>query len=202
MSEHVDEEIIDNEKLNTCCICLDNITNIKTIKFGCDHQFHSNCILDWIKRDNNRTCPFCREIIIDESLFKGYREANTDANNINYYSVIYYTKMGYFIKEVIPWFLIFILMLMHLCSYNSLIYKYDISSYNITTIENYQQFNNKIIDTLLYTFNNISKTSESTIIIAISQFTGSIILSLFIIVSGHFEIMLRLITIINNIVKF
>jgi hypothetical protein len=198
MSEHIDEEIIDdnNEKLNKCCICLDNITNIKTIKFGCNHQFHSNCILDWIKRDNNR-CPLCREIIIDESLFKVYREANT--NNMSYYHVTYYTKLGYFITEVIPWFLIIVLMLMYLCGSNSLLYKYDLSSYNIS--ENYQQFNNKIMDTLLHTFNNISKTSESTIIIGISQFIGSIILSLFIIVSGHFEIMLRLIMIINNIVQ-
>lgn len=45
---------------NICCICLDNLTPI-TLKLKCKHSFHTECIVDWLKRDI--TCPMCRQNI-------------------------------------------------------------------------------------------------------------------------------------------
>ncbi len=43
--------------INNCSICLENITkNLK--KLECNHQFHLNCIDQWVKKSN--TCPLCR----------------------------------------------------------------------------------------------------------------------------------------------
>lgn len=57
---------------DVCSICLDEILKDncydhceKTNTFGhlnCHHNFHSNCIKEWIKMDKN-TCPFCRQQI-------------------------------------------------------------------------------------------------------------------------------------------
>ena len=45
---------------NLCCICLDELIPT-TLRLKCNHAFHTDCIVDWIKRDI--TCPMCRQRI-------------------------------------------------------------------------------------------------------------------------------------------
>jgi hypothetical protein len=42
---------------NTCCICHDN-ENLEIIKTDCGHNFHNDCIANWIIK--NDSCPCCR----------------------------------------------------------------------------------------------------------------------------------------------
>jgi E3 ubiquitin-protein ligase RNF115/126 len=55
----VNENNINNYKNITCNICLENfeIGNILRI-LECNHEFHEECILTWLK--SNNTCPICR----------------------------------------------------------------------------------------------------------------------------------------------
>lgn len=42
-----------------CIICFNSLENFSgALKFECSHQFHSECIFDWLKI--NPTCPMCR----------------------------------------------------------------------------------------------------------------------------------------------
>ncbi len=43
--------------INTCSICLENITKGKK-KIECNHEFHLKCIDEWLIKSN--TCPLCR----------------------------------------------------------------------------------------------------------------------------------------------
>jgi len=58
----------DEEK---CVICTDSyvIGDVKTIRFGCGHQFHSGCLMSWIEtdghNDNTSRCPQCRQHVIE-----------------------------------------------------------------------------------------------------------------------------------------
>ena len=58
--KNVTNEMID--KKNECSICLDSFKeNEKYIQLPCpekNHHFHSNCIKEWLSRNN--TCPLCR----------------------------------------------------------------------------------------------------------------------------------------------
>ena len=64
---------------NSCVICYEPIfeKNIYTIK-ECNHDFHSNCLLDWFRTSKNTSCPYCRnnscssssKIINNDILFK------------------------------------------------------------------------------------------------------------------------------------
>lgn len=49
-----------------CLVCHDHLAaaDIRTIGYGCGHRFHSNCILEWVLRDNFE-CPACRAKVID-----------------------------------------------------------------------------------------------------------------------------------------
>jgi len=50
-------------KENKCSICLEEyIENNDIIKLNCDHQYHKECIKEWLKINNN--CPHCRKNII------------------------------------------------------------------------------------------------------------------------------------------
>jgi len=45
-----------------CSICLDSMLQGKVQTLNCTHQFHTNCISDWLKR--NSICPNCRNYAI------------------------------------------------------------------------------------------------------------------------------------------
>lgn len=50
-------------KENKCSICLEEyIENNNIIKLNCEHQYHKECIKEWLKINNN--CPQCRKNII------------------------------------------------------------------------------------------------------------------------------------------
>uniref|UniRef100_A0A6C0CFN8 RING-type domain-containing protein n=1 Tax=viral metagenome TaxID=1070528 RepID=A0A6C0CFN8_9ZZZZ len=54
-----DTTIID-EFNKECCICLDKFEEKdKTVILDCNHRFHTNCILNWFKKELN--CPLCRK---------------------------------------------------------------------------------------------------------------------------------------------
>jgi len=46
---------------DTCSICLEDKMNSVIGVLGCNHSFHSECILDWIRTDENASCPLCRK---------------------------------------------------------------------------------------------------------------------------------------------
>ena len=66
-------KIILSENLDkTCNICLeDMIINDKIIKLGCEHCFHENCIIPYLKK-YNYICPICKYEI-------GEKKYNTDS---------------------------------------------------------------------------------------------------------------------------
>ena len=52
-----------------CCICLEEINDKqKYISLKCEHVFHQECLMEWIKTQQNSkhdsNCPLCRECII------------------------------------------------------------------------------------------------------------------------------------------
>ena len=55
----INENNLNDYKNITCNICLENfeIGNILRI-LECNHEFHENCIITWLK--SNNTCPICR----------------------------------------------------------------------------------------------------------------------------------------------
>ena len=56
------------EEIKTCSICLDNLVeNTHTLE-GCNHTFHSACLIKWL-RTGSYGCPMCRGTQ-DKSYFK------------------------------------------------------------------------------------------------------------------------------------
>ena len=55
----VNDNNLSNYKNITCNICLENfeVGNILRV-LECNHEFHQNCIITWLK--SNNTCPICR----------------------------------------------------------------------------------------------------------------------------------------------
>lgn len=51
-----------DEPLETCSVCLeDNVENMGELsELSCKHNFHTNCIKEWLK--NCMTCPLCRKV--------------------------------------------------------------------------------------------------------------------------------------------
>ncbi|OQS04480.1 hypothetical protein THRCLA_03292 [Thraustotheca clavata] len=45
--------------VDECSICLDGIPSIKRHELPCGHEFHHNCITQWISE--HATCPLCRK---------------------------------------------------------------------------------------------------------------------------------------------
>lgn len=41
---------------DTCAICLEKHVNLRT---HCNHFYHGNCLLAWIKKKANNPCPLC-----------------------------------------------------------------------------------------------------------------------------------------------
>ena len=57
-----------------CCICFDTYRvdgSVKVIQLGCNHVFHTECIMNWCTEKN--TCPLCRKDIIKCETCKGTR---------------------------------------------------------------------------------------------------------------------------------
>jgi len=55
----------ENEAL--CSICLSGYEKSDmAITTKCDHQFHRECLMKWLERQNNSECPVCRETLYTE----------------------------------------------------------------------------------------------------------------------------------------
>lgn len=53
------ETILIQDSEEECSICLEKFKKKeKKIIIKCSHEFHKNCIKEWLK--NNNTCPLCR----------------------------------------------------------------------------------------------------------------------------------------------
>ena len=91
----INENNLNDYKNITCNICLENfeIGNILRI-LECNHEFHENCIIEWLK--SNNTCPVCRHELESndpnyerrknnhrENLRNLHRNNNTNNNNNN-----------------------------------------------------------------------------------------------------------------------
>ncbi len=53
---------------DSCCICLEDVTNDDKIQLKCDHVFHSSCFSNYIyikltESKTELTCPLCRNIL-------------------------------------------------------------------------------------------------------------------------------------------
>ena len=71
---------------NACPVCKDEfVVNEECLLMPCEHHFHKNCLLPWLKERNS--CPVCRyELPTDDEDFeKRKREArnNNNSNNNN-----------------------------------------------------------------------------------------------------------------------
>jgi hypothetical protein len=58
------QNILDKEKKdsNICTICQEKLLNKKCCTTNCNHFFHSECLIKWLKEKHN--CPLCRKEIL------------------------------------------------------------------------------------------------------------------------------------------
>lgn len=83
----INQQILDGLGIeNTCAVCKDEfIIGNKCISMPCNHSFHDECLLPWLKERNS--CPICRfELPTDDEDFerkKNAQQHNTNNNNNN-----------------------------------------------------------------------------------------------------------------------
>jgi hypothetical protein len=58
-----------------CSICFGNDSNFKTI---CNHWFHIECLVIWIKGKSHYSCPNCRHKLINHLSVKKKDSLNFD----------------------------------------------------------------------------------------------------------------------------
>lgn len=53
---------------DVCCICLGEYENGEVVlkSPACSHQYHFDCVLDWLQRHSNSECPCCRVAMVSE----------------------------------------------------------------------------------------------------------------------------------------
>ena len=58
------QKVVAGENL-TCGICLENVVEGMIVKElpGCQHQFHEDCIDEWLRR--RALCPYCRREVVE-----------------------------------------------------------------------------------------------------------------------------------------
>jgi E3 ubiquitin-protein ligase DOA10 len=71
-TEQYDNTIRVNDK--ECCVCmleLNNDTdNNNIIQLKCNHFFHKLCLLDWVQKTSNTSCPICRGPVEIKKIYK------------------------------------------------------------------------------------------------------------------------------------
>jgi hypothetical protein len=70
-----------------CPICIDIIEKEIIFITTCEHIFHNECILSWLK--SNNTCPLCRTILIKNNI--NTIKNSTSINSNSLVSPILYT---------------------------------------------------------------------------------------------------------------
>ena len=68
---------------NSCPICKDEfIINEECLLMPCEHHFHNNCLIPWLKQRNS--CPVCRyELPTDDEDFEKRKQERINNNNNN-----------------------------------------------------------------------------------------------------------------------
>jgi len=51
----------------TCCICMGE-ANLDSITTQCNHLYCKNCLIEWLKNNNN--CPICKELVTFYDIFE------------------------------------------------------------------------------------------------------------------------------------
>jgi Ring finger domain len=81
MQQHVKQETVctrvdageDDSEENVCSICLANYESLDAVfcSKACQHQFHWDCLLDWLQRPGTIECPCCRlSLVSEEDVYK------------------------------------------------------------------------------------------------------------------------------------
>lgn len=54
---------------NECCICSTEYQNDDALtQLNCKHEFHTECIVPWLKKHPHNSCPLCRSSLLPDSL--------------------------------------------------------------------------------------------------------------------------------------
>jgi hypothetical protein len=57
---------INEFKIATCSICLENFEGTEVCVLDCKHIFHSKCIKDWLIKDSLKPkCPVCNDVVLE-----------------------------------------------------------------------------------------------------------------------------------------
>ncbi|VDN51658.1 unnamed protein product [Dracunculus medinensis] len=69
----ISADLLHPEKCPICIIFCDNTMNVKLIRMPCNHLFHEDCVLPWLKLNNS--CPMCRyELPSSDPLYEEYKK--------------------------------------------------------------------------------------------------------------------------------
>jgi E3 ubiquitin-protein ligase RNF115/126 len=87
--DNLEKSIITEKKLkefgfeNSCPVCKDEfIINEECLLMPCQHHFHKDCLLPWLKERNS--CPVCRyELPTDDEDFEKRKREKQNSNNNN-----------------------------------------------------------------------------------------------------------------------
>ena len=61
-----------SEENRQCCICWDKMCCEDAKPLSCGHEYHENCINEWLKTGET-TCPYCRaDCTIERCKFKNF----------------------------------------------------------------------------------------------------------------------------------
>ena len=68
---------------NSCPVCKDEfVINEECLLMPCEHHFHKNCLIPWLKERNS--CPVCRfELPTDDEDFERRKKEKLNNNNSN-----------------------------------------------------------------------------------------------------------------------
>ena len=68
---------------NSCSVCKDEFSlNEECLLMPCDHHFHKDCLVPWLKERNS--CPVCRyELPTDDEDFERRKKERLNNNNSN-----------------------------------------------------------------------------------------------------------------------
>jgi E3 ubiquitin-protein ligase RNF115/126 len=74
--EIVHEDNLEKYKDCECAVCKEAYSKLeKTIKMPCNHLFHEDCIIPWLKQHNS--CPVCRyELKTDDQYYESKKAQN------------------------------------------------------------------------------------------------------------------------------
>ena len=79
-AEDVMKRWVTEEECTICCSTLKE-SDVLVIPASCQHKYHSDCIIKWLK--TRAECPMCRRVLIRPLLLQDNDEADKVDNNQN-----------------------------------------------------------------------------------------------------------------------